>query len=192
MSLRAVLIKIPFIRDSLLRSKFARFSELFVLVTAVIIASKLSSSLSFPRTWVSIRCELNDRIEDSVIFKRNERRRLIRAWKARRKRGNKHKYKSTERWRETRGRYSRHLHLYGVSSKHCALYAKAHNVSRVLLKLLANDVDVEFAGNWSSPTRVDQASTLSLNGRVTNYLGNNHPTISFSLSSANGEPTFRN
>lgn len=132
-------IKILFICDSLsLSSRFKLHSKL------------LTSPSSFPSVTVrrrrvddfrrlfrfrahaiTIRRELNE--QNSVIFRRNERR-PIRARKAKRQ-------AKRERTRarvqidlndgETRGCYSRHLHLYGVSSEHCAVREGPQCVSSV-------------------------------------------------------------
>lgn len=145
--LRAMLIRILFTRYFLSRcfelclKSLARFPELCVLVTVRRHCVETFHRLFHFRAHANtIGRELNE--QNSVIFRRNERR-PIRAWKARRQGEREEMNRSTNRLNdgETRGCYSRHLHLYGVSSEHCARYARAHNVSRVLLKLLANDID---------------------------------------------------
>lgn len=158
---------------------------------SVIVALELSSSSSHPHAREYNRI----RIERAKFYcvRRNERR-PIRAWKARRQGEREGMSTSTNRLndRATGGCYSRHLHLYGVSSEHCAVREGPQCVSSV----------TEIAGEWCRrswlATEVarlvsTKPQTPSLNGRVTNYLGNNHPTIVPPTSRfANGEPTFRN
>jgi len=130
----------------------------------------------------TIGYELNE--QNSVIFRRNERR-PIRACKARRQSEREGTDTSTNRLNEARGCYSRRLvgTLRGTRKPTMCLEC-CWNCWRM--------TSTELVGNWSSPICDDQASNSSLNSRVTNYLGNNHPTIFSSSSCANDEPTFRN
>jgi len=91
---------------------FLNCSSSLPSVIESVVASKLSSFL-LPRARGTID-ELNE--QNSVIFRRNERR-PIRAWKAKRQEERERTDTSTNRLNdgETRGCYSRHLHLYGVS-----------------------------------------------------------------------------
>lgn len=88
-----------------------------------------------------------------------------------------------ERGRETHACATRGTSTYTASRRSIARYTRTHNVSRVLLKLLANDVGGVGWQLESSPTRADRTpQTPSLNGRVTNYLGNIPPPLSLPVS----------
>lgn len=117
--------------------------------------------------------------QDSVIFERNERR-PIRARRQEREWTRVQIDWTMERLVAIRG-----ISTYMASRRNIARCTRRPTMCLECCWNCWRMTSTELAGNWSSPARVDQAWNPSLNGRVTNYLGNNHPTISFSPRSAN-------
>lgn len=145
--LRVVLIsKILFIRASFMTT-LARQS---LCSRSSPLVSRNSSSLSsfpFPHVAGAHASTIDESNgQNSVIFRCNARR-PIRACGKRsgeENEGKRTQYKSTERWRERERRRETHgtrgTTTYTASRQSIAYYTRARNVSRVLLKLLANDV----------------------------------------------------